>query len=149
MAKQKMDKPGMEEFLRRAEVGHLATLGPKGPYLVPLHFLYRGGSIYFHCGLAGRKLDNIKKDPRVCFQVTEMTAIVPHKRPCSYNTRYTSVLVEGTARVVTDPTEKLALLTELAAKYKKTPSLELDPQAAARTLVVEITPQCFSGKRNP
>lgn len=148
MAKQRLDKTNMEELLKRAEVGHLATMGPEGPYLVPLHFLYHKGSIYFHCGLKGRKLDNIKKDPRVCFQVEDVTAIVPHELPCSYSTRYASVLVEGAAQVVVDEAEKLALLEGLALKYKKGPVPALDPRAAAGTLVVKITPAGFSGKKN-
>jgi uncharacterized protein len=148
MTKRLLEPKAMEELLNRAEVGHLATLGPEGPYLVPLHFLYREGRLYFHCGLKGRKLDNIQNDPRVCFQVEEMTAIIPHEQPCSFNTRYASVLVEGRARLVSDPEEKLALLTELSVKYKKGAVPALNARAAAGTHVVEILPSSMSGKEN-
>ena len=148
MTKNTMSQHQIEELLNRAEVGHLATLGPEGPYLVPLHFLYREGALYFHCGLKGRKLDNLKKDPRVCFQVGEMSAIIPHELPCKFNTRYASVLMEGRAEVLTDEEEKLSLLTDLAEKYKKEAVGSLSPEVAAKTLVVKITPQRVSGKMN-
>ena len=148
MSKRLLEPHEMEELLHRALVGHLATLSPEGPYLVPLHFLYKEGRLYFHCGLQGRKLDHIKADPRVCFQVEEMTAIIPHEQPCSFNTRYSSVLVEGRARLVEDEGEKLALLTELSVKYKKTAVPALNSKAVAGTHVVEIIPGVMSGKGN-
>ncbi len=139
----------MEALLNRAEVGHLATVGPEGPYLVPLHFIYSRGGIYFHCGRKGRKLANIKSDSRVCFQVDEMTAIIPHELPCKYNTRYTSVMVEGKAEVVTNKDDKLELLQEIALKYKKeAPVVALDPEAVARTLVVKVTPTSITSRQN-
>ncbi len=149
MTKETMDKAQMEELLHRAQVGHLATAGPGGPYLVPLHFIYQNENIYFHCGLKGRKLTNIKKDPRVCFQVEEMTAIIPHQLACKYNTRYTSVMVEGRAEMVEDEKEKLDILKEIANKYKKgAPAVILDPQAVSRTLVIKVVPASIAGKQN-
>jgi uncharacterized protein len=148
MTKHTMDKAEIEKLLTEQETGHLATMGPEGPYLVPLHFIYRGDSIYFHCGPRGRKLTNIKTDPRVCFQVEEMTGIIPHEMPCRYNTRYTSVIVEGTAEEVTDPGEKVAILNELALKYKKEGPFVLELENVDKTVVVKIVSTNITGKKN-
>jgi uncharacterized protein len=49
-------------ILRKTEYGVLSTITPDGkPYGVPLNFCYLDNSIYFHCAIEGRKIDNIKK----------------------------------------------------------------------------------------
>lgn len=148
MTKQTMDHGEIENLLNQQETGHLATIGPGGPYLIPLHFIYRGGSIYFHCGSKGRKLENLKADPRVCFQVEEMTGIIPHELPCRYNTRYTSVIVEGNAEEVVDAGEKAAILNDIALKYKKEGPFTLALENVDKTVVVKIVPTHIAGKKN-
>ena len=148
MTKQFMDHGEIEAFLHQQETGHLATIGPGGPYLVPLHFIYREGNICFHCGPRGRKLDNLKSDPRVCFQTEEMTGIIPHELPCRYNTRYTSVIVEGNAEEVVDPGEKVTILNDIALKYKKEEPFTLALENVDKTMVVKIVPTHIAGKKN-
>lgn len=143
-----MDRGEIEGFLNQQETGHLATIGPEGPYLVPLHFIFREGNIYFHCGPKGRKLTNLRTDPRVCFQVEEMTGIIPHEMPCRYNTRYTSIIVEGNAVEVADPQEKIAILKELALKYKKEGPLTLKLENVDKTVVIKILSTSITGKKN-
>ena len=39
-----------------------------GPYIVPLNFGFSDDSLYFHSAHKGRKIDILKKNPRVCFE---------------------------------------------------------------------------------
>lgn len=144
------DRQEMENLLREAEVGCLATVGPDGsPYITPLHFVYHRGKIYFHCALAGRKMDHIRANPRVCFEVHELIRIVPGQRACDFSTRYRSVLVFGRARSLADADEKVAVLTALAEKYAGGRAVEPPtPERVKGTEVVEITIEEMTGKRH-
>jgi nitroimidazol reductase NimA-like FMN-containing flavoprotein (pyridoxamine 5'-phosphate oxidase superfamily) len=106
-------------FLAERTEGRLATCNGTGqPYITPLNYLYRDGRIYFHSKLAGRKLDNLAQNSRVCFEVSEVGKIsVSQDRPCACSTRYTSVLAFGAARVISDNVEKTALLNLLIERY--------------------------------
>jgi len=140
----------MESLLREALVGCLATVGPDGsPYITPLHFVFYQGQIYFHCAIKGRKMDNIRANPRVCFEVHELTEIVQNQRACDFGTHYRSVLVFGRARSLSDVDEKVAVLTALAEKYAGGQAVEPpSPKEAKGTEVIEITVEEMTGKRN-
>jgi nitroimidazol reductase NimA-like FMN-containing flavoprotein (pyridoxamine 5'-phosphate oxidase superfamily) len=144
------DREEMESLLREALVGCLATVGPDGsPYITPLNFVYHQGKIYFHCAVKGRKIDNIRANPRVCFEVHELTEIVQSQRACDFSTRYRSVLVFGRARSLPDVDEKVAVLTALAEKYAGGQAVEPPTsQKAKGTEVIEITIEEMTGKRN-
>lgn len=54
-------------ILDTAEYGILSTVGNDGqPYGVPLSYVLKGDSIYFHCAISGHKLENIEHNAK-CF----------------------------------------------------------------------------------
>ncbi len=58
------------DLFNTCHTGRLGTVGADGrPMVKPLNFAYREGRIYFHCARDGEKLDDIKRDNRVCFEV--------------------------------------------------------------------------------
>ena len=68
----------IEDLLRTAIVGRIACCahgepGDGRPYLVPLAYGYDGESIYAHSG-PGRKLDFMRAEPRVTFEVDRADA---------------------------------------------------------------------------
>ncbi len=84
-------------ILDSAEYGVLSTVGNDGqPYGVPLSYVYKGDSIYFHCAISGHKLENIEHNAKVSFCVVGKTKILPDK----FGTEYESVVVFGRASEV-------------------------------------------------
>jgi hypothetical protein len=144
------DREEMESLLQEALVGCLATVGPDGsPYITPLNFYFYQGKIYFHSALKGRKMDNIRANPRVCFEVHKLIKMVQSQRACDFSTRYRSVLVFGRARSLPDGDEKMAVLTALTEKYASGQAVEPPtPKRAKETKVIEITIEEMTGKRN-
>ena len=91
---------GIEALLRTAIVGRIAccahgAVGDGRPYLVPLAYGYDGAAIYAHSG-PGRKLDLMRAEPRVTFEVDQAEA-PDHWR---------SVVAEGEFEEITDVTER-------------------------------------------
>ena len=101
------------EILDSAEYGVLSTVGKDGqPYGVPLSYVYRNSSIYFHCALIGQKLDNIADNPRVSFCVVGKTKVLPFK----FATEYESAVAFGLASEVYG-NERYNALVWLLEKY--------------------------------
>ena len=138
------------ELLEHTPVARLATVDADGmPYVVPVNYVYTDGRLYVHGKLSGRKMDNLARDPRVCFEVDEMQGLVlsEEPNPCRTNTAYRSVIVRGEAAVLEDMERKLFALRAIADKY--TPQfrdLSIPPAAAAKTAVIEISICNISGK---
>ncbi len=101
------------ELLKNAEYGILSTAGKDGtPYGVPLSFCVLNNSIYFHCAVEGRKIDNIYQNSAVSFCVVGERQVLPEQ----FSTLYESVIVAGTASEVTG-IEKQRALEGLLEKY--------------------------------
>ena len=100
--------------------------------------------------MEGRKLDNIAVNSRVCFEVSATAKLtVTNERPCNCSTRYTSVLVFGVARAVSDEAEKTAVLNLLVERYAAGKPFEpVEEKHAANCRVVEIAVEQISGKTN-
>ena len=95
----------------------VATCDAAGqPYITPLNYVFHRGNIYFHSAPKGHKLDNIAVNSRVCFEVSQTDKPVFAEKACACSTRYTSVVVFGRARVVTDDGEKVDALNALTEK---------------------------------
>ncbi|UCD58516.1 MAG: pyridoxamine 5'-phosphate oxidase family protein [Candidatus Hydrogenedentota bacterium] len=139
----------MKDILDRATVGRLGLVTEEGPYVVPLNFAYSDGRIYFHTGLEGRKLEAIRKDPRVCFEADEVLEMVPHEQACLFTTYYRSVMAWGTARLLDDDGEKMKGLELLLRKYGANSKYEPPPEhALAIVNVCEIQIQEMTAKAN-
>ena len=140
-----------EEVLNRAQVGRLATVSRDGtPMIKPLNFLYRNGRIYFHSAVEGEKMDHLAFSPRVCFEVEEALGYVPASdSPCVASFLFRSVILEGRARILEDPEEKIEILNELTEKYQPGARLRpLSKQMVQGVAVVEIVAEKITGKEN-
>jgi len=149
--KEIRDRAEVDAVLREAMVGRLGTCSDGRPYVVPLSFAYHEGKIYFHGAVEGKKMADISRNPRVCFEVDE-SELVPAEDPCNFNFRYRSVIADGKARVIEDPAERLAALRLLVEKYapgKGGTLTEERVRGSASLAVVEIKIEEMAGKKSP
>ena len=102
-AEREIRDPGeLEDVIRRAEVCRLGMVDGGEPYIVPMNFGYRDGHLYFHCAREGRKLDVLRANPRVCFELEAGVRTVRGETACKWSTAYESVIGWGTATVLMD-----------------------------------------------
>ena len=63
------DRKEIESIIQSAEVVRLGFAVENVPYVVPVNFGYEDGALYVHCAQEGRKLDMIRQNNLVCFEV--------------------------------------------------------------------------------
>jgi len=63
------DPKVIESIISRTNVCRLAMCDEGLPYVVPLCFGYEKGALYFHSATVGRKLEILKKNPKVSFEM--------------------------------------------------------------------------------
>ena len=140
------------EILNSCHTGRLGTVGADGwPMVKPLNFAYHEGRIYFHCALAGEKLDDIRRDNRVCFEADLPVAYVKGTRenPCRAEYLYRSVIARGRAVVVPEREERLLALDLLMSKYQPEGGYGAYPEEElALTCIVRIDIEDLSGKED-
>ncbi|MFV0437286.1 MAG: pyridoxamine 5'-phosphate oxidase family protein [Desulfopila sp.] len=152
---QVTDEQEITAILKRCRVGRMASFGADGyPYITPVNYVYHRQAIYFHCARQGEKLDNIRREPRVCFEVDIPLAYLdtgfdPAAPACQVQQLYNSVIIRGAAEIVDTPEEKVEALNALMAAHENRAGyagITVDTPAVAACAVVAIRIHSLSAK---
>lgn len=145
--KEIRDKHELEDIIRRARVCRIALSDGNEPYVVPMNFGYRDGVLYLHCAPEGKKIDILKQNDRVCFEMDIDGGPVPGETPCQWGMRYESVIGYGRAQFVEERAEKIKALGCIMEQYTQGPHA-FSPEAVDKVTVLRIPVAQLSGKRS-
>ncbi|KKG10816.1 pyridoxamine 5'-phosphate oxidase family protein [Methanosarcina sp. 2.H.A.1B.4] len=150
MGSQKLiqDPQQIEAVLSTAKFLRLALYDAETPYIVPMSFGYKENAIYLHSSREGRKIDVLKRNPRVCFEAAVETEVITAEDPCKYNVRYRSVIGHGQAKFLEDYNEKVEGLTALSEHYGKKGPFEFEAWKVNRLCVIKIEIEKMTGKES-
>lgn len=135
-------------LLSKEIYGRVATCGKDGqPYITPVNFIVHHEKIYFHTGFQGRKLENIKDNPKVCFEVSRSGKMYPTPHASDFTMRFWSVLVFEKAQIIQGKEEKLVVLNSIMDKYAQQYEYHtLDLKDMDIVNVIEISIDEITGK---
>ncbi|MDD3842663.1 MAG: pyridoxamine 5'-phosphate oxidase family protein [Candidatus Izemoplasmatales bacterium] len=103
-----------EAILVQNHYGILSIVLPDGtPYGVPVNYGYVDHEIIIHGATEGTKIDAIRINPFACFTVVH--AVINDF--IHLNTKYTSTIVHGNIKIITNPEEKRMYLIKLVSHY--------------------------------
>lgn len=140
----------IKALFESAKVGRLGCVKQNGyPYVVPMHFVYLNHKIYMHGLPKGQKIDILKSNPKVCFEIDEMISLLDKdvENPCDVNTEFNSIILQGEATIVDNFDEKKEALSKIVEKF--TPHLrykELPENMINGTAVIRIDIEEFVGR---
>ena len=156
-------------FLNSEPVGRISSIDVDGyPQVIPMNFVYlqridpqvhsrriiKLDAVYMHSHPLGEKLDNIKRNSKVGFEVDRHVCYLPsyyfHPSDASQaDTLYISVVIKGNAMIVDDNEEKTEALNSLMEKYQKEgkyESLDSYMPSVQEVTVIKLIPQVIRGK---
>ena len=148
-------KHKMADFLNSQPVGRIASIDRDGyPQVIPMNFVYHGGVIYMHSHPFGEKLDNIRRNPNVGFEVDQHICFLPsyyfHKTDASQaDTLYISIVIKGIAEIVQRNEEKALALNALMEKYQKEGGYEVldsNMPSVREVAIIKVIPREMHGK---
>lgn len=147
--KQQLTDEACIQILKHEKRGVLSVLGDDGyPYGVPLDHYYNeeNGRLYFHCAMAGHKLDAIRACDKVSYCVTGEGH---HEDGVSWSLTFRSVIVFGRMKILDNHAAALHLARLLGEKFTQDKAyLDNEIQhAGPRMLMLELTPEHITGKR--
>jgi hypothetical protein len=141
------DEKEIRGILEKGIVCRLGLFDGQYPYIVPMHYGYRDGCLYFHCAREGKKIEILKKNDRVCIEVDLDPRIVPGDKPCRWTTKYQSVIGYGTATILDDEAKKKSALDVIMDHYGGTRG-EYDERSLKLTCVIEVVVESMTGKQS-
>lgn len=98
----KLDQTQMENLLQQQVTGRIGCHADGVTYIVPVNYVYNAPFVYCHSA-KGKKIEMMRNNPKVCFQVDEIRSIF----------QWQSVVAWGTFEEVTDVAESERLMQGL------------------------------------
>lgn len=148
-------------ILEKGFVCHLAMCADNKPYVVPMVYVYHEGHLYFHCAEVGMKLDILRVNQEVCFEVQNASQEIIENAgtPCDWGFAYESVIGFGKAELLETDEEKVAAYDLLVQKLAPTgyaPPVDTKkedvygpyvPKKIRGTYIIKVKIESMTGKK--
>ena len=148
-------KEKIAEFLNSEQTGRISSIDSEGyPQIIPMNFVFINDVIYMHSHTKGEKLENIKRNQKVGFEVDRSLEFLPSyfsdpKDASLADTLYISVVIKGLGSIIGDRDEKTLALNGLMTKYQPEGGYEpIKPEMDVldEVAVIKIIPMTLRGK---
>ena len=139
----------IEEIIGKADVCRIAIVNDNIPYIVTMNFGYKnfkGASLYFHCANEGRKLEMIRKNNFVCFEMDTDHQIYEGIKGCDWGMKYSSLVGYGTISFVTEIGEKRSGLNYITRHYAGEKEFLFEEQMLDSITIPRLDIQEITGK---
>lgn len=143
------------EFLNQEHVGRIGSIDKDGfPQIIPMNFVFLNDAVYMHSHPRGEKLENIKNNNKVGFEVDKELEFLPsyftHPTDASQaDTLYISVVIKGIGTIVEDKNEKTLALNGLMEKYQpegRYEKIRPNMSVVEEVAIIKVTPKTIRGK---
>ena len=150
--RQVTDENQIRHILDTAKVLHLGLAVNDEPYVVPMNYGYTMEEgklvLYMHSALRGKKLDMMRANPKVFFEMDCDLVPFEGEKPCQYGLVYSSVMGRGTARIVEDVEEKIEAM-KLLMKTQTQKDFEFNDRLVSIVAVIRIDVEEYTAKHRP
>ena len=150
--RQVTDPEQILHILETGKVLHLGLAVDNEPYVVPMnygHIMEDGKlTIYLHSATKGKKLDMIRENSRVFFEIDCDRMPFEGQLPCQYGMVYSSIMGRGTARIIDDVEEKKRAMAILM-KTQTEKDFVFDDKLVSIVSVIRIDVAEYTAKHRP
>jgi len=146
--KEIINYPEIEEIMRKALICRISLVDGDSPYIVPVNFVVKDKYLYFHSATEGKKIEILRKNNKVCFEMDIDTEIVKGKSPCVWGMKYLSVIGFGRAFFIDNSSEKKKILNILMEKYAGEGDYVYQEEALQKVIVIGVIIETITGKKS-
>ena len=142
------DPEAVESIVKKAKVCRIAFSRDDLPYIVPMIFGYKDSVVYLHSAPEGMKIDMLKANPRVCFEVDVDHELAKADDACDWGMQYRSVVGFGKARIIEDAADMKKALDIIMEHYSPGTTYEYPSSMLERMAVIRIDLDSVSVKHS-
>jgi uncharacterized protein len=141
------DRTEIYAIIHSAKLMHLALVDGDRPFLVPVFYGFDGESLYFHSAKEGTKIEILKRNNQVCFEISVDHDIIESDVACDFEAKHRTVIGFGKAVFVEDESEKKKALDLIVAQFT-TKKFEYPNANFHATAVIRIDFDSVKGKKH-
>ena len=137
----------IEKIIKKAIVCRIGLVDNDEAYIIPVCFGYERNSLYFHSASGGRKIELIKKNNKIFYEIDTDVEVVGDDKPCGWTMKYRSVIGVGKAYILERDEEKARGLNLIMRQYSEgEPSFDFEKLSSV--LIVKIDIESITGKES-
>ena len=144
--------PDIIDILSSSTVIHLSMVDDGRPYVVPMNFGFETDGkdiiLYFHSAKEGRKIDILKRNPDVFFELDSAHRLIKGDSACSYSFGYQSIMGSGRAVFLETHEEKRHALSCLMKHVGNLDNPTFPDKALDAVTVFSIRSSDYTAKRH-
>ena len=138
------------DILEKSKVVHVGMVDGDEPYVVPMNYGYtlvdEKLTIYLHGAKRGRKIDVLRENPKVFFEMCCDVTPFEGEVACKYGNTYASIMGRGLATIVEDVEEKKKALSVLM-KTQVSKDFTFEDKLTTVVSVIRIDTLEFTAKK--
>lgn len=142
----------LKSIIEKCKVCHLAMVDKGSPYVVPLNFGYTMDesslTLFFHSAKEGRKIEILKENNAVCFEMVCEGKLGHVENPCNSGYTFESVHGFGQVEFIEDVNKKCEALTLIVSQQTNQDFIFTEAQANS-VCVYKVVSKDFIGKKKP
>lgn len=146
------DPSALQAIFQEASVCRLAFSAEDAPYIVPLNFGWQQEAghyvLYFHGAPEGRKLELLKQNPHVGFELDCGYRLKSGETACGFSAAFRSIIGTGTLERLTQPEEQRAGLACIMAHYSSRNDWSFPEKMLEHTCVLRLRVTSLCGKEH-
>jgi nitroimidazol reductase NimA-like FMN-containing flavoprotein (pyridoxamine 5'-phosphate oxidase superfamily) len=135
-------------ILSESMICRIAMIDNDVPYIMPLNYGYFNNALYIHSASKGKKIEILKKNNRVCFEIENYVEIIKHDEPCHWSTKYRSLIGYGTVEIINDFDRKKEGLDIIMAQHGKTGTNFYNENNINAIVILKLNIESISGKQS-
>ena len=115
--KEIKDSSIVENILSSAQICRIGFAENNTPYIVPVNYGYEANRLFIHSAKSGKKIELIRKNPNVCFEIELDPEIITGKKACDWTTKYQSIIGYGKIEILEDKAQKIKGLDTIMKQH--------------------------------
>jgi hypothetical protein len=140
----------LADIIGQADVCRIAMANNNTPYVVAMNFGFTGNpvdTLFFHCANEGKKLDMMRQNNYVCFEMDTDHEIYKGTKGCDWGSKFSSIIGYGNIHIVTDNNKKIEGLNSIMSHYGGEGEHTYDIKVVDNTTILRLEILEMTGKR--
>lgn len=141
------------DILDHSDVIRLAMNNGDFPYIVPVNFCYEltpNNQIifYIHGAKSGTKVELLRQNPLLSFELDTGHQLIINEKACKYSFDYASIIGNGYATFIEEPTAKIAACKIMMNKFAPNKTFTFTEGDVKPIVVIKIEVQAYTAKKH-
>ncbi len=144
--KEITDKSIIEDIMSSNSHSRIALAKDNFPYIVIMNYGYCNGYLYFHSAGKGMKLDILKTNSNICYEISDSIEIEKSNIACNFTMKYRSVIGQGRAEIIKDLDEKKIGISAIMKQITARSNWNIPDKSLANLTMFKVRCENITGK---